>query len=132
MIICEDETDWKYIYQALFMGQLMDNGDEKWQFFFGFNHELPSEEDLKSLKAIIIPGSSHSVYNATVSWIPHLKDFIRNVINEHPHIKLIGGCFGEQVTAAAMGGHVEKMPYNAENPKCLGREHVKMTDEFFE
>jgi len=53
-------------------------------------------------------------------------------MNEYPHIKLIGGCFGEQVTAAAMGGKVEKMPYNSEKPKCLGREHVQLTDDFFE
>jgi len=110
----------------------MKSGEEKWKFFFGCDHELPSEEDLKTLKAIIIPGSGHSVYNANVSWIPLMKDFIRSILNEHPHIKLIGGCFGEQITATAMGGRVEKMPYNPVNPKCLGREHVQMSDEFFE
>lgn len=106
------------------MGQLMETGDDKWQFYFGYNHELPSEEDLKTLKAIIFPGSGHSVYDETVTWVPALKEFIRRVINEYPQIRIIGGCFGEQVTAQAMGGRVEKMPYNAENPKCLGREHV--------
>jgi GMP synthase-like glutamine amidotransferase len=52
-------------------------------------------------------------------------------MNEHTHIKLIGGCFGEQVTAQTMGGKVEKMPKNEETPKCLGREHIQLTDEFF-
>ena len=115
------------------MGQLMNTGDEKWQFCRAYEHELPSEEDLKSAKAIIFPGSGHAVYNEhKVSWIPPLKDFIRRVINECPHIRIIGGCFGEQTTAVAMGGKVEKMPYNAERPKCLGREHIQLTDEFFE
>jgi len=93
---------------------------------------MPTIEDLQTIKVIIIPGSGHSSYNHTVSWIPPLKDFIRRVMNEFPHIKLIGGCFGEQSTAAAMGGKVEKMPHNPERPKCLGREHIQLTDEFFQ
>jgi len=110
----------------------MTTGDDKWKFFFGFNNELPSEEDLKTIKTIIFPGSGHSVYDESVSWIPGLKDFIRRIFNEYPQIKMIGGCFGEQVTAQAMGGRVEKMPRNEERPKCLGREHIQLTDEFFE
>jgi len=27
MVICEDHKDWRWIYQALFMGQLMESGD---------------------------------------------------------------------------------------------------------
>jgi GMP synthase-like glutamine amidotransferase len=53
-------------------------------------------------------------------------------LNEYPNIKMVGGCFGEQATAMAMGGNVEKMPYNAERPKIIGREEIKPTDEFFE
>jgi len=46
-VICNDpHEDWAYIYQALFMGQLMETGDEKWQFYYSFNEELPSEEEL--------------------------------------------------------------------------------------
>lgn len=110
----------------------MKNGEEKWIFHKAYHHDLPSDEHLKTLRTVIIPGSGHAVYNANVSWIPEVKDFIRRVITEYPHIKIIGGCFGEQITAAAMGGKVEKMPYNPERPKCLGREHIQFTDEFFE
>lgn len=53
-------------------------------------------------------------------------------MNEYPNVKLIGGCFGEQSTAVAMGGAVEKMPYNPEKPKVIGRELMQPTDEFFE
>jgi len=133
MILCDDAVNWPYIYQALFMGQLMHTGDEKWQFYRGYEHELPSEEDLATIKTIIIPGSGHAVYNEhKVSWISPLKAFIRRVMNECAHIRIIGGCFGEQITASAMGGKVEKMPYNAERPKCLGREQVQLSDEFYE
>lgn len=114
------------------MGQLIENGDEKWQYYFGFNGEFPSDEELQTIKGIILPGSGVSVYNKTVPWIPTLLDFIRRVINEYPHIRIIGGCFGEQSTAEAMGGKVEKMPYNPERPKVLGRELCVPTDQFFE
>jgi len=81
------------------MGQLINTGEEKWKFYFGFKHEFPSEEDLETIKAIVFPGSGHSVYNNTVSWIPELQDFIRRIMNEYPQIRFIGGCFGEQATA---------------------------------
>lgn len=73
----------------------METGEEKWNFYNAYNHELPSEEDLKTLKAVIIPGSSRSAYDNTTTWIPEIKDFIRTVLNEYPNIKLVGGCFGE-------------------------------------
>jgi GMP synthase-like glutamine amidotransferase len=84
------------------------------------------------LKLIILSGSGQSAYDTSVSWIPGLKDFIRHVYKNYPHVKIIGGCFGEQITAYSLGGMVEKMPYNAKVEKCLGREWIKPTDEFFE
>jgi hypothetical protein len=39
------------------MGQLRTNGDEKWKYYIGFEHELPSEEDLQTLKLIVFSGS---------------------------------------------------------------------------
>jgi hypothetical protein len=96
MVLSDDAPNWPYIYQALFMGQLINSGDEKWQFYRAFEYELPSDDDLKSIKAIIFPGSGHAVYNEhKVAWITDLKHFIRRILNEHPHIKIIGGCFGE-------------------------------------
>jgi len=109
----------------------METGEEKWNFYNAYNHEFPSEEDMKTLKAVIIPGSSRSSYDNTTTWIPLVKDFIRTVLNEYPDIKLIGGCFGEQTIAATMGGKAEKMPYNAERPNIIGRELIQPTDEFY-
>jgi len=102
----------------------METGDEKWSFYNAYQHEFPTDEELKSLKCVIIPGSSRSAYDNTTTWIPSVKDFIRTVMNEHPHIKLIGGCFGMQVTASTMGGKAEKMPYNPDKPNIIGREHI--------
>jgi len=113
------------------MGQLMETGQEKWKFYTGFEYELPTDEDLQTIKCVILPGSGRSVYDKKVEWIPTVLEFIRKVMNQYPHIKIIGGCFGEQSTAYAMGGKVEKMPYNPEKPKVLGREHIKPTDDFF-
>jgi GMP synthase-like glutamine amidotransferase len=114
------------------MGQLIENGEDKWNFYVGHEFELPSEEELQTIKCLILPGSGRSVYDTTVGWIAPLKEFIVRIINDYPHIKIIGGCFGEQVTAQAMGGLTTKMPYNAERPKCLGREWIQPTDNFFE
>jgi hypothetical protein len=72
VIVLDDCDGWRWTYQALFMGQLMVSGDENWKFFIGFEHELPSEEDLKSLKLIILSGSGQSAYDTSVPWIPAL------------------------------------------------------------
>lgn len=110
----------------------METGDEKWSFHIGYELDFPSEEELKTMKYLIIPGSCRSVYDSTVSWIPAVKEYIRRVFNDYPHIKIFGGCFGEQITAQTMGGNVERMPPNPERPKIIGREQVKFTDEFYE
>jgi len=132
VVALDDCEGWKYTYQALFMSQIRTSGDESWKFYIGFEQELPSEEDLKTLKLIILSGSGQSAYDTSVPWIAPLKEFIKNVYVNHPHIKLIGGCFGEQVIAETLGGKVEKMPFNPAIEKCLGREWIKPTDEFFE
>jgi len=53
-------------------------------------------------------------------------------MNEYPHIKWIGGCFGEQAIAHSMDGLVEKRPRDPKQLYVLGREFITPTDEFFE
>jgi hypothetical protein len=36
MILEDDAHDWQYIYEALFMGQLMLTGQEKWRFYTAY------------------------------------------------------------------------------------------------
>jgi len=51
----------------------------------------------------MITGSPAGVYDP-LPWIEPLKRFIR----EADHAKMVGICFGHQVMAEALGGHVEK------------------------
>lgn len=53
--------------------------------------------------AYLITGSPAGVYEPR-DWIEPLKQFIR----EARHSKMVGVCFGHQVMAQALGGHVEK------------------------
>ena len=54
--------------------------------------------------AYVITGSSAGVYD-DLPWIPPLMDFIRA---SRGRARLVGLCFGHQVMAEALGGHVEK------------------------
>jgi GMP synthase-like glutamine amidotransferase len=53
--------------------------------------------------AYLITGSPAGVYDP-LPWIPRLEEFIRSA-KDH---KIVGICFGHQVMAEALGGHVEK------------------------
>jgi GMP synthase-like glutamine amidotransferase len=53
--------------------------------------------------AVLITGSPAGVYE-DLPWIAPLMDFIRAAKGS----KMVGVCFGHQVMAAALGGHVEK------------------------
>ncbi|MGZ2412594.1 GMP synthase-like glutamine amidotransferase [Sphingomonas sp. F9_3S_D5_B_2] len=53
--------------------------------------------------AYLVTGSPAGVYDP-LPWIEPLQEFIRGAANA----KLVGVCFGHQVMAEALGGHVEK------------------------
>ena len=131
MILEDDYPGWEMIYQALYMGTLMKDGKEKWFFWNAYNHELRDDYQLKTMKVLILPGSGHSAYEENNDWLDKLKDFVKKVWVEYPHIKIVGGCFGSQVLAHCLGGKVEKMKLTKERPKILGRELIKMTDDFY-
>ena len=58
-----------------------------------FDFQLPSEQELKGMSAIIISGSSVSV-NSDQSWVPLLSRFVKNVYQNHKHVKILGIAFG--------------------------------------
>ncbi len=62
--------------------------------------ELPQANDHD---AVLITGSPAGVYDP-LPWIAQLMDFIRAADES----KMVGVCFGHQVMAEALGGHVEK------------------------
>ena len=63
--------------------------------------DLPT--DPSDYDAYLITGSPAGVYEP-LPWIEPLKDFLRAAKDR----KLVGVCFGHQVMAEALGGHVEK------------------------
>ena len=87
-----------------FTGNLFNKLFPIWKSYKIYNMEFPSEEDLQSLKALILPGSYHSVYEPDLPQIEPYKRFIRKVYIEYPNIKLVGVCFGHQIIAEALGG----------------------------
>ena len=59
--------------------------------------------DAEQHRAYLITGSPAGVYDP-LPWIEPLQQFIRDA----GHAKMVGICFGHQVMAEALGGHVEK------------------------
>lgn len=55
--------------------------------------------------AWLVTGSKHGAYEDH-PWIPPLEDLIRAI--RDAEIPLVGSCFGHQIIAKALGGHVEK------------------------
>jgi len=65
--------------------------------------KYPSEGQLSQYDGILISGSAASAY-APLPWIPPLLEFLSNITSNHPQVKIIGICFGQQVVARALGG----------------------------
>ena len=53
----------------------------------------------------IVTGSPHGVYEEH-SWIPPVSQLINDIYNAN--LPIFGVCFGHQLIAQALGGHVEK------------------------
>ena len=85
-------------YPAMF-AQLLGPGFEVQSFDVAAG-KLP---DARSHHAYLITGSPAGVYEP-LPWIEPLMDFIRG----GGGAKMVGVCFGHQVMAEALGGHVEK------------------------
>ena len=78
-----------------FMGGMGGSDVEQWGVYNVFDFHLPSEAELEQMQAIIIPGAATSVYDIeSTPWLPVITRLIQNVYENHPHIKLIGICFG--------------------------------------
>lgn len=77
--------------------------DIEFRIYDVINGELPdsvSEQD-----AWMVSGSRHSAYD-DLHWITSLKDFLTRVIDARH--ALVGICFGHQLIAIVLGGHVAK------------------------
>jgi GMP synthase (glutamine-hydrolysing) len=75
---------------------------------------------LDSVAALVITGSSHSV-TERAPWMLALEAYARDANAQK--IPLLGICFGHQIVAQALGGHVEKNPRGRE----IGTVRVRLT-----
>jgi len=78
----DDREICEFSAEMLFMGQLVDS-NERWAYYKPFEGQFPTAEELAHLKGIVFPGSKHSVYDDSVSWIEPLRKFVKMVYEEH-------------------------------------------------
>ena len=85
-------------YPAMFQRLLGDGFEVE-----SFDVQRGEYPDANGQHAIMITGSPAGVYDP-LPWIEPLMEFIRSA----DKAKMVGICFGHQVMAEALGGHVEK------------------------
>jgi len=122
---CEPRYD-NFMMHALHYSVYKKHG-EQWTLYKAFKGEFPTDEELKTFKGMLIPGSSCSAY-ADHPWYKELFERISKIVNEHQQINLLLVCFGAQVTAQALGGKVEKM----NRPFIRGQDELVIKSEFYE
>ncbi|MGY9052278.1 MAG: type 1 glutamine amidotransferase, partial [Rhodobacterales bacterium] len=75
----------------------------EFQVFKVINNIFPTSVDI--CDGWLVTGSRHGAYEKH-DWIPPLEDFIRESYDAN--VPIVGVCFGHQIIAQALGGHVEK------------------------
>jgi GMP synthase-like glutamine amidotransferase len=86
---------------------------------------MPTDDELKHLRALIFPGSARSVNDPANVFVEEISKFIRKVMAEYHEIKLFGSCFGHQIFGHAMGGKTEQMTdIDPKRMKIIGREYI--------
>ena len=76
------------------MGNLSIEWDRRWKVYLAYKHEVPNDDELKSMKALVFPGSAMAVYDESNLFVPIVSELIRKVMNHYEDIKLFGSCFG--------------------------------------
>lgn len=118
-------------FPALFQGIFKRSG-EKWIHYNAANDEFPTEEQMKSVRAIIIPGSSSSIYDKHEG-IDKLKHWIKDFDVKYPKVKMLGICFGAQAICESLGGKVDKMEPRKSDPDyyLVTSQVLEPTDDFY-
>ena len=100
----EDLVD-EYGTYAEMLIALIDTEEQVFEFktFNILDDEFP--KDHLECDGWIVTGSPHGVYEDH-SWIPTVSQLINNVYEAN--LPIFGVCFGHQLIAQALGGHVEK------------------------
>ncbi|KIV99836.1 uncharacterized protein PV09_08505 [Verruconis gallopava] len=88
-------------------------------------------KSLSDFDAILITGSASSSYDSS-DWIRRLDEYIENVYNNHPNVRIFGSCFGHQIVCQSLlrqhGVYVEKDPNGWE----LGVKDIELNKRFLD
>ena len=107
IINCEKKISWRNHYEALYCGILREKG-ERWLNYAASEHQLPTDDELKKLKGIVISGAGHAAYDDS-PFHGKLAEVLQKAYKDHPQLKLLGICFGCQFLAHCLGGRAAKM-----------------------
>ncbi|KAH9897316.1 class I glutamine amidotransferase-like protein [Xylariomycetidae sp. FL2044] len=96
------------------------------EFDVVLGHYPPS---LSTFSALVITGSAASSYD-DAPWIHRLDEYVADVYEHQPNVKIFGSCFGHQLLCQSLlrefGVHVEKDPKGWE----MGVQTISLTPEF--
>ena len=124
MLNCEVSLGWRNHYEALYYGILKQKG-ERWRSYATGDKIYPTDAELANLKGLVISGAEHAAYDKD-STTQEFEQFVFNMNRNHPHLKVLGVCYGCQVLAHSLGGKAAKM-INLDKPFIGRLENVKVT-----
>mmetsp|Transcript_28073 Transcript_28073/g.91763 ORF Transcript_28073/g.91763 Transcript_28073/m.91763 type:complete len:428 (-) Transcript_28073:73-1356(-) len=114
---CEDLDKWRG-YDRVWTRAMQCEGDH-WESFRCYKGELPNVAELPAFAGFVITGSHHDA-TSSETWVKELAGFLKTVVRRGG-IRVLGGCFGCQLLALALGGEVGRNP---SGQFCIGVESV--------
>ena len=136
VIDCEDDARWSGL--AACIVSLFGRDDERWTHYRAYDDEFPSDEDIASLRGIVVTGSSHRAEFARGSaprWMKRLAARLRETADARREgyaigksgVKILAMSFGSYAVASACGGAVGMLPGNAH---AVGSTTLETSEEF--
>ncbi|KAH3671487.1 hypothetical protein OGAPHI_000189 [Ogataea philodendri] len=86
--------------------------------------DLPTPYELELISSIHITGAAQCPYGND-PWVLDLVAFVKDIIENHPSIKMTGCCYGHQIICRAMGGLVTPSSNGIEAGIC----EIKLADD---
>ncbi|PSC69199.1 glutamine amidotransferase isoform A [Micractinium conductrix] len=94
----------KGTFAQMFLDLLRDEGcGEEWRLYFAFQGQLPSEEELRELKGVVITGSVADAFGND-EWLVGLRACIKQAMQLEKRV--LGVCFGHQLVGVTLGAKV--------------------------